>query len=73
MESVSTFLKEERDPFYMRGEMLGLEKGLVKGEAKAKTDIVKNLLLSGKVTDAEIASIAGVTDDFIKKLRQDIH
>ena len=77
MESVSTFFKEEKDPFYMRGEMKGLEKGLekglVKGEAKAKTDIVKNLLLSGKITDAEIASIAGVTDDFIKKLREDIH
>ena len=60
----------------MRGEMKGFEKGLKKGEAKAKTAILKNLLLSGKFTDAEIteiAAFAGVTDDFIKNLRKDIH
>ena len=80
MESVSTFFKEERDIFFIRGEAKGLEKGfekgLKKGEAKAKTAILKNLLLSGKFTDAEIAEIAafvGVTDDFIKNLRKDIH
>ena len=84
MESVSTFFKEERDIFFIRGEAKGLEKGfekgfekgLKKGEAKAKTAILKNLLLSGKFTDAEIAEIAAfadVTDDFIKNLRKDIH
>ena len=80
MESVSTFFKEERDIFFIRGEAKGLEKGfekgLKKGEAKAKTAILKNLLLSGKFTDAEIteiAAFAGVTDDFIKNLRKDIH
>ena len=53
-----------------RARKEGLEKGLEKGMEKGKTEVVKNLILKMAMTDAQAADIAGVSVDFVKKVRK---
>jgi predicted transposase/invertase (TIGR01784 family) len=44
-----------------------------KGEQRKSVEIVKNLLAAGKFTIAEIAKYAGVTEDFVRKVKEDLN
>ena len=74
MESVSTFFKEENDFLYHRGEKKGIEKGIEKGRQEGKVEsrleVVKNLLVETDFPVAKIASLAGVTEDFVLKVKE---
>ena len=65
MLKAASFFKEERDPFYKRGQVRGVEKG--------KASVVANLLSSGKFTVSEIANFATVSEDFVKKVQADLN
>ncbi len=59
--TIESFWKEENDIFYQRGE--------AKGEAKGKGEVIRNLLSTGKFTVLEIANLAGVSNDFVEKVK----
>lgn len=61
MDSVAGLISEERDILYQRGK--------IKGEEKAKTKFVKNLMKTGKFTDSEIAALADVPEAFVEKVK----
>lgn len=65
MLKTSTFFKEERDPLYQKGEA----KGLQKGAQNKGFEVVKNMLLSGRLTVAEIAVFAGVSEDVVHSIK----
>lgn len=48
----------------------GLEKGIRKGVEKGKAEIVRNLITDLQITDEQIAAIAGVSPEFVKKVRE---
>jgi flagellar biosynthesis/type III secretory pathway protein FliH len=48
----------------------GLEKGIQKGKAEGKAEVVSNLIIKMGMTDAQAADIAGVSVDFVKKIRR---
>jgi len=73
MESLSKYFGEERDMFYIRGEQKGLEKGELRGLEMGKTEFVKKLLLINKLTIAEIADAASVTEDFVEKVKKTLN
>lgn len=64
MQSLAEIWKDEYDPWYMSG----LKEGIEKGNRK----FVKNLLLADKFTIKEIASLAGVTQVYVKKVKKDL-
>jgi len=64
LDSISTFFKEEKDPFFIRGEE--------KGEAKKSYEVVVNALEKFGYTDEQAASIAGVSIEFVKEVRQSL-
>jgi hypothetical protein len=66
MESVSTFFKIEKDFLYRIGE----KKGMEKGEERKSFILVKNLLLESDFTVAKIASVAAVTEAFVRKVKK---
>ena len=68
MLKAASFFKEERDPFYRRGQARGIEKGIEKGKAS----VVASLLAAGKFTISEIANFATVSEDFVKKVHSDL-
>lgn len=71
MESISTFFKEEKDFLYRRGEKKGIEKGIEKGKGESCLQFVKNLLVEfDHLPVAKIASLAGVTEDFVLKVKE---
>ena len=76
MLKAATFFKEERDPFYKRGEAKGIERGMEKGVekgAKAKSyEVVVNLIQQLRLDDDAAASVAEVSVDFVKKVRADL-
>lgn len=57
MEPVSSFFKKERDLFY------------IAGMEESKSNFVKNLLLETDFSNEKIATITGVNETFIQKLR----
>lgn len=61
MEPVSSFFKKERDIFYIVGQRMGME--------KSKSKFVKNLLSATDFSNEKIATITGVNETFIQKLR----
>jgi hypothetical protein len=69
MESICSFFKEENDIFYRRGE----RKGRMEAEEKKSFEVVKKLLLINKLTIEEIADTAGVTEDFIDKVKKTLN
>jgi hypothetical protein len=48
------------------------KKGIEKGREESKTEGVKNLLLTNRFTDAEIANFAGVTEKFVLNVKKTI-
>ena len=56
METVTKFFKEEKDPFYQKGKLEG------------KSEVVRNLLGTGRFTVSEIANFAGVSEAFVKEV-----
>lgn len=62
MDSISKFVSVEKDAAYMVG--------LDKGEEKAETRFVKNLLAKMSLTVEQIADIAGVSVEFVKQVQQ---
>lgn len=70
MESVSTFFKIEKDFLYRIGEKKGMEKGEERGEERKSFILVKNLLLESNFTVAKIASMAEVTEAFVRKVKK---
>lgn len=68
LDSINTFFKAEKDPFYKMGE----EKGEEKGEAKKSYEVVVNALEKFEYTDEQAASIAGVSIGFVKGVRQSL-
>jgi hypothetical protein len=65
MESISSFFKEENDIFYRRGERKGAE-----GKS---FEFVKKLLLANKFATPEIVNYAGVTEDFVEKVKKTLN
>jgi hypothetical protein len=69
MESITKYILEktdiESDLFFQKG----LEKGEEKGKAKGKAEVVKNLLMQTDFSVDKIASIAGVTEEFVRKVK----
>lgn len=45
------------------------EKGIEKGIEKGKTEVVTNLINTGKFTIQEIANFAGVSETFVRKIK----
>ena len=62
MDSVANYMSEEKDIFYRRGELKGIEKG--------KKAFVKNLLLNTDFTIAKIAELSDTTEAFVKKVKK---
>lgn len=50
----------------------GIEKGIKQGIERGKITVVENLLRIGKFTVSEIANYATVTEDFVRKVREDL-
>lgn len=72
MLKAATFFKEERDPFYKRGQAKGIEKGIEKGAEAKSYEFVKNLILDTDFDDTKIASLAVVPESFVNKVRADL-
>jgi hypothetical protein len=53
---------------YIRQE--AREEGLVEGQAKNQITVVKNMVAAKEFSDEKIASIVGVSVDFVKEVRQ---
>lgn len=66
MESASTFFKEEKDPYYIKG----FQKGAEKERIKASSEFAERLILGTGFTNEVIAVLAGVTIAFVKAKRQ---
>ncbi|WP_020594693.1 hypothetical protein [Spirosoma panaciterrae] len=48
----------------------GLEKGIGRGIEQKSIEVVRNLLLAEKFTDAEIANFASVTEEFVRTVKR---
>ncbi|TDO20309.1 RpnC/YadD family protein [Pedobacter duraquae] len=64
MQSVSTFFKEENDFLYRKGE--------IKGADKKSHAVVMNLIVKLGFTDDQIAELAEVELEYIKKIRAEL-
>ncbi|TAN01560.1 MAG: hypothetical protein EPN39_01805 [Chitinophagaceae bacterium] len=53
-----------------RAKKEGLERGLEKGREAKSYEVVRNLIERMTLTDAQAADIAGVSVDFVKKVRR---
>jgi predicted transposase YdaD len=69
MEAITKFFKEEKDPFFRRGEAKGLEEGIEKGLEKGKMNEVENLIVKLGFSNEQAAEVAGVSVDFVEKVR----
>lgn len=65
MISLTSFYKEEKDPYYMKGERKGIEKG----EVKKSIGVVENLIIKLGLTDEQTAEIADVSVAFVREIR----
>ncbi len=68
MEKVASFFKEERDPWFIRGERRGIEKG--RNAEREKT--VRNLVKASVLTDEQIASALEVTLEYVAGIRKEM-
>ncbi len=60
MKTVADFFREERDPFF------------IAGERKTKTEVVRNLLSSGRFTISEISDFANVEEAFVMEIEAEM-
>jgi hypothetical protein len=65
MDSIAEYISEEKDIFYRRGELKGIE--------KEKEASVKVLLLNTDFTIAKIASLSEVTQAFVEKVKKSLN
>lgn len=49
------------------------EEALEEGYEQKSAEVVKNLLMTQRFTDAEIASFAAVSDEFVRKIKRELH
>jgi len=49
-----------------------IAEGRAEGEAKGKTEVIKNLLSLNKFSISDIVELANVTVDFVKRIEADI-
>jgi len=61
MESVAKWWKLERDPFYWKGEQVGIKKKTL--------EVVKSLLLKTSFTISEIAGLVDVPESFVLQVK----
>ena len=65
-----------KDPFYEKGKVEGIaegiEKGIERGIDEKSRQIVVNLLKDTAFDDEKIATLAGVSFDFVQKIRKEI-
>ena len=54
----------------VEGRVEGREQGRTEGIEKGKAEIVRNLILSNRFTDEEIAAFASVEIDFVRKIHE---
>ena len=64
MLKASTFFREDRDPFYKRGQARGIE--------NKSYDVVENLIIKFGFTDEQAAEVAEVSIDFVRKVRENL-
>lgn len=50
----------------------GLERGLEKGEERKSFEVVSRMLESGRFSVSEIANFADVSEDFVKKVQENL-
>ena len=62
MDDISGFFSKEKDIFYILGERDGMEKG--------KQDFVRNLLLNTDFSMVKIASLANVSQFYVRKIKK---
>ncbi|MDF7820848.1 hypothetical protein P1X15_24715 [Runella sp. MFBS21] len=60
MDSIAEYIKEERDVLYLRGQ------------ERAQTKCVTNLLQKLNLPFEQIAEVAGVTVDFVKSVHRQL-
>jgi len=65
MLNVSALIDERKDPFFKRGERLGLEKGI----SETTLDVIVSLILQSDHGDSFIANIARVEEDDVAQVR----
>lgn len=77
MDSIDKFIDEETDYLFIKGQKKGLEKGLEKGlkkglakVAEAEERFVQRLLQKTDHTVEQIADIAGVSVEFVRRVQQ---
>ena len=81
MDSIANYISEEKDILYRRGEIKGMEKGMEKGIEKgikkgqeiADAKFVRYLLTIGKHSDKEIVALTGVSEAFVKQVKEATH
>lgn len=66
MDNLTDFFKEENDILYRIGE----QKGEAKGQAMKERLVVKNLVRQTDFSNEQIAALANVSVDFVKKIRR---
>ncbi len=70
MEKVASFFKEERDPWFIRGERKGVEKG--RQETAEKTaKAVRNMIRKG-FSDTDICEVQDVTSEYVARIREEM-
>lgn len=70
MLKAATFFKEEKDPFYKRGQARGIEKGIEKERSKAyaeKLDSAREMKKDG-ISDEQIARFTKLSIEVVEKL-----
>ena len=76
MDSIAQYMDITRDIGYkyglLKGEKEGMEKGMEKGINKGKEPVVRNLLTQTDFTVEQIASLAEVSIDFVKKIQDSL-
>ncbi|GAB3018856.1 hypothetical protein GCM10027051_24880 [Niabella terrae] len=62
-------LQTAREEGIEEGEARGEAKGLAKGEEKKSREFIENLILKLNLDNQKTADLAGVSVDFVKKVR----
>ncbi len=55
-----------------KGKKEGIKEGFQKGKERKSYEVVRNLITKMGLTDSQVADIAGVTVNFVKKVRKEL-
>lgn len=61
-------LKQAREKALTEGKAEGIAVGKAEGKTEGKAEVIRNLLSLGKFSTVEIAKLANVSEDFVKKI-----